>query len=78
VNLSWDPSTSVVAGYEVYRSVTAGGPYTKINSELHLSTTYVDNSVDNGKTYFYVTTAVDDSGSESIHSNEVRAAIPSL
>jgi hypothetical protein len=77
VDLSWDPSSSVVAGYDVYRSATTGGPYTKINSTLDASTTYADNSVDNGKTYYYVTTAVDDSGGESSYSNEVRAVIPS-
>lgn len=77
VDLSWDPSSSVVSGYDVYRSGISGGPYTKINSALDLSTTYADSSVASGQTYFYVTTAVDDSGSESSYSNEVQASIPS-
>src|SRR5437899_8642189 len=32
VSLSWKPSTSAVAHYNVYRSGTSGGPYTKIAS----------------------------------------------
>ncbi|HVO80848.1 MAG TPA: choice-of-anchor D domain-containing protein [Terriglobales bacterium] len=77
VDLSWDPSTSVVAGYDVYRSGTSGGPYTKINSALDTGTTYADGSVESGQTYYYVTTAVDDNGNESGYSNEVQALIPS-
>ena len=77
VDLSWDPSSSVVSGYDVYRSGISGGPYTKITSALDLSTTYADSSVESGNTYYYVTTAVDGSGSESSYSNEVQASIPS-
>ncbi|MBZ5600622.1 MAG: choice-of-anchor D domain-containing protein [Acidobacteriia bacterium] len=77
VTLHWNPTPSVIAGYDVYRGGTAGGPYAKLNSTLDLSTSYTDTSVENGKTYFYVTTAVDDSGTESGYSNEVQAVIPS-
>jgi hypothetical protein len=34
VTLAWTASTSTVAGYNVYRSTTNGGPYTQINSAL--------------------------------------------
>jgi len=37
---------------------------------------YLDSSVQNGLTYYYVTTAVDSSGIESVYSNEVSAKIP--
>jgi len=74
--LSWNPSTSVVVGYNVYRATISGGPYTKINSALDGSTTYTDSTVQAGTTYYYVTTAVDGGGTESTYSNQVRAVIP--
>lgn len=76
VGLQWDPSTSVVVGYNVYRGSTSGGPYGKINPALDPGTTYADASVKGGQTYYYVTTSVDGNGDESSYSNEVQAAIP--
>jgi fibronectin type 3 domain-containing protein len=77
VVLSWNASTTTVAGYSVYRSTLSGGPYTRINSSLVAAALkYTDSTVQSGTTYFYVTTAVDSSGSESLHSNEVSAAVP--
>ncbi len=75
-SLTWNASTSTVAGYNVYRSTVSGSGYTKINSSLITTLTYTDSTVQSGTTYFYVTTAVDSSGSESANSNEVIAAIP--
>ena len=74
VSLSWKPSTSAVAHYNVYRSGTSGGPYTKIASVP--GTSYTDPSVQAGKSYYYVTTAVSSTGKESSHSNQVHALIP--
>jgi Abnormal spindle-like microcephaly-assoc'd, ASPM-SPD-2-Hydin len=76
VALSWTASTSVVSGYNVYRGTVSGGPYTKINSSLVATLNYTDSTVQSGTTYYYVTTAVDSSGSESVYSNEVPASIP--
>jgi hypothetical protein len=76
VSLSWDASTSVVNGYNVYRGTKTGGPYSKINSSLDPLTAYVDMSVVAGSSYYYVTTAVDSSGQESAYSNQVSATIP--
>jgi hypothetical protein len=76
VVLTWNASTSAVAGYNVYRGTVSGGPYTKINSALVTALTYTDSTVQNGTTYYYVTTAVDSGGTESVHSNEVSAPIP--
>ena len=75
VALSWSPSPSSVVGYNVYRGTTTGGPYSKITS-MNADTTFVDNSVQSGQTYFYVTTAVDGSGKESANSNQTQAVIP--
>ena len=78
VQLSWGASSSSgVTGYNVYRGSVSGGPYTKINSALIVGTTYSDSSVQAGKTYFYVTTALNGSGTESAYSNEVQATVPS-
>ena len=77
VALSWTASTSSVAGYNVYRSGSSGGPYTKLTSVLDASTRYVDNSVQSGLTYYYVNTAVDSHGAESKYSAQLRAVIPS-
>ncbi len=77
VDLSWDASTGTgVVGYNVYRGSVSGGPYSKMNSALEASTAYTDNTVSAGQTYYYVTTAVDESGDESGHSNQVEAVIP--
>jgi hypothetical protein len=74
--LTWNASTSTVAGYNVYRSTVSGTLYTKINSSLITALNYTDSTVQSGTTYFYVATAVDASGNESVQSNEVSALIP--
>lgn len=74
VSLSWSPSTSSsISGYRVYRGATAGGAYSKVADVT--STSYLDQSVTAGATYYYVTTAYNVDG-ESVHSNEVQAVIP--
>lgn len=76
VTLDWNASTSSVSGYNVYRSTTNGSGYKKVNGGLVGSTSYTDTTVQNGTTYYYVTTAVDGSGNESSYSNQATAAIP--
>jgi fibronectin type 3 domain-containing protein len=76
VALSWDSSTSIVAGYNVYRGTKPGGPYGRINSTLQPGTNYTDASVQSGVTYYYVATAEDANSQESPYSNETVAAIP--
>ena len=48
-------------GYKVKRSTTAGGPYTTIASNV-TGTSYEDDNVMNGTTYYYVVTAVGANG----------------
>ena len=76
VTLTWTASTSAVSGYNVYRSTTSGGPYTKLNSSLIATTTYVDSTVQASTTYFYVVTSVDSSNVESANSTEVSVTVP--
>jgi hypothetical protein len=75
VFLSWNASTSAT-GYNVYRSATSGSGYERVNSGPDGTLTYTDASVQNGQTYYYVTTAFDAAGQESPYSSEVSVAIP--
>jgi Domain of unknown function (DUF4082)/Abnormal spindle-like microcephaly-assoc'd, ASPM-SPD-2-Hydin/Immunoglobulin domain/Immunoglobulin I-set domain len=76
VALSWTRSTSTVNGYLVYNSQASGGPYTRLTASSVNLPSYADSSVQNGKTYYYVVTAVDASGVESQYSNQASAVIP--
>jgi hypothetical protein len=77
VSLSWTDTNSGITGYNIYRGNASGGPYTEINSGLDSTTAYSDTSVVAGQTYYYVATAVNESGAESAYSNETQAVIPS-
>lgn len=76
VQLTWQASTSDVAGYNMYRSTTDGGPYVRINATRVTLLNYSDSSVASSTTYYYVTTAVDPTGVESEYSNQATAKIP--
>lgn len=73
---SWTASSSVVSGYNLYRGTISGGPYSKLNGSPIALLSYTDGSVQSGTTYFFVATAVDGSGNESVFSPEVKAVIP--
>jgi hypothetical protein len=70
VSLNWAASTSGnVSGYKVYR-----GPYSAV-STLGIVTSYTDQNVQSGQTYYYVTTAL--AGTvESGFSNQAQAIVP--
>jgi Abnormal spindle-like microcephaly-assoc'd, ASPM-SPD-2-Hydin len=76
VSLNWGASTSSVAGYNIYRSSVSGSSYAKVNSSLVGGASFTDSNVQTGQTYYYVATAVDASGNESVYSNEVPAIVP--
>ena len=65
-----------MVGYNVYRGTQSGGPYAVLNSAADASTTYTDSTVQAGQTYYYVVTAVDSSGNESVNSNQAQAVVP--
>ena len=78
VSLSWTASSSTgLLGYNIYRSLASGGPYTKLNSSPVSGTNYFDSSVTAGLTYYYVATAVGQGNVESAYSNQATATIPS-
>jgi hypothetical protein len=77
VTLAWTASTSKgVIGYNVYRGVQSGGPYTLQNAALVAITSYKDATVKSGQTYYYVTTAVNSEDVESLYSNQAQAVVP--
>jgi hypothetical protein len=66
VTLTWAPAAGA-SSYSVKRSDTSGGPYATITSVI--TPTYMDTTVVNGSTYYYVVSAVNGVG-ESADSNE--------
>ena len=75
--LTCQPSTfSAVTGYNFYRSLTSGGPYTILPSCTNLPTcSCTDSTVISGTQYFYVSAAVSSTGVSS-YSNQAPALIP--
>jgi hypothetical protein len=60
VNLSWvSNSEPDLRGYEIHRSTSSGGTYSKVNSGVQTGTSWQDWNVVAGKTYYYRLRAVD-------------------
>jgi len=77
VSLSWSPSSTSNVEYNIYRGTQHLGPYpVKVNPVPLSSTSFTDSSVQNGKTYYYVVTAVDQNSVESYYSNEAQIIVP--
>jgi putative cofactor-binding repeat protein len=76
VSIAWDPSTSPVFGYYVYRATDLYGPYTRLNSTPTMIAQYTDVAVQPGETYLYWVTSVDSNTLESVFSNSISATIP--
>ncbi len=76
VALNWQPSTSVVIGYFVYRGPAASS-LSKLTGSLDPSPSYTDTSVVGGQTYVYAVTSVDSSNVESAQSSPLSVTIPS-
>ncbi len=68
-SLNWSASSSANS-YHVKRATTSGGPYTQVGAPA--STSYIDSSLTNGTTYYYVVSALDSAG-ESANSAQVSA-----
>ncbi len=77
VDLFWNASSSTVIGYNAYRGDQDGGPYGRLNAAVIPVLTYIDDTVERGKTYYYVVTAVRANSVESPYSNQATAVIPS-
>jgi|GEM_PF-3069408 len=67
--LAWAVNTEPdLAGYRVYRAIESGGSTVFVASTVAHS--YRDATVDDGRPYYYVLTAVDQAGNESTDSGE--------
>ncbi|HET9527364.1 MAG TPA: hypothetical protein VFO99_14420 [Pyrinomonadaceae bacterium] len=68
-----------IAGYNIYRSTDPNLPkdqWTKLNQSLLTRTTYQDERVESGKTYYYYLTAVDQAGNVSQPSDVGSERVP--
>ncbi len=67
ITLDWSDNTEAdLAGYNIYRSSSSNGTFTKLNTTgLRSQSDFVDASAPSGATSFYRVTAVDLSGNES-------------
>ena len=75
VALSWTPGSGVI-GYNTYVGSISGGPYVRLSTNAVTGSSYVDNSVQSGHSYYYVVTALNSANQESIYSSEVAAILP--
>jgi len=78
ITLTMTPSATAVT-LNIYRGTVSGGPYVKIGSlpstpsVAGAALSYADTTGTGGTKYFYVATAVDANGFESVYSNEASA-----
>ena len=77
ISLFWSPNPEPdVAGYNLYRSTDPKGPWTRLTPTLYTKTTFTDENVESGKTYYYYLEAVDTSGNVSPKSEIVSETVP--
>ncbi|HEX9019823.1 MAG TPA: hypothetical protein VF903_01040 [Nitrospirota bacterium] len=77
--LTWNENKEQdLAGYYVYRSTRSGRDYHRLTDKLLIHTTFSDETVKSGTTYYYTVTAVDKSGNESGRAAEKKAYIEKL
>ena len=71
VFLTWNENKERdLAGYHVYRATKSGGESQRLTDTIIRRTTFSDETVRQGMTYFYAVTAVDKTGNESSRSPE--------
>ncbi len=77
VNLSWASGGGSIAGYNVYRSRIASGPFgERLNSSPVVTTNFQDTTPERGYTLRYAVKAVDADGRESGLSNVYPVTMP--
>ena len=79
IGLDWSDNTEPdLSHYDVHRSMVAGGPYEKVNTDPVIESEYLDEGLEDETTYFYTVTALDIAGNESEKSEEASATVPDL
>ena len=78
VVVTWDPSPEPdLAGYNIYRGTTSGGPYPVFVKFVSAgATAYIETGVSSGIDYYYIVRAEDTSGNEGPASEEDPATLP--
>ena len=76
VGLTWTASASPAIGYFIYRRMGPTGTFSRLDSSPDSLTTFTDNNVTDGATYYYVVTAVSPGEVESQFSTEVSVTVP--
>jgi hypothetical protein len=72
VALTWQPN-SAAAGFNIYRSLSSGGPYAKRNNQIVSGASFADQGLSAQTTYYYKISAIDGSNHESAPTNPVPA-----
>lgn len=76
ITIAWSANTEPdIAGYNIYRSESSGGPYSKINNDPITDLTYEDHTAAPGMTYAYCVVAQIVAATESRLSEEVQAML---
>lgn len=74
VFLTWSESKEKdLAGYHIYRSVKRRSGYKRLTEKLKKRSTFSDETVKSGTTYYYAISAVDKAGNEGKRSKSVKA-----
>ena len=77
VELSWAQNDyATLAGYNIYRSTSRDGKYTKINGAIVNDTAYTDIDVQPGVTYYYYFTVVNTEGNEESSKSNIAEGRP--
>jgi fibronectin type 3 domain-containing protein len=66
--LKWTKNDEKIIGYNVYRAPEQSGPYGRLNADLVSELTFRDDTVTVDQNYFYLITAVNGGGYESLRS----------
>src|SRR3972149_7031025 len=81
LKLTWNPGQELdLSNYRVYKGNSSGGPYELVGTIMASSSPEFIWQAPDGmdQTVFFVVTAVDESGNESLNSNEVSEKIDLL
>jgi large repetitive protein len=76
IELNWSDNPNAAfneTGFEIYRSTTAGGPYSLITTTGPNVLTYVDQDLNDNTQYYYIVRAINNTAAALTNSNEATA-----